>query len=60
MNNKETKKTIKNTIMLFLMTFAKIIFPLVTLPYLTRILSPDAYGGVSYVKSCMVYMQLIA
>ena len=48
---------INNTIMLYLMTIAKIIFPLITLPYLTRILSVDSYGVVSFVKSYMVYIQ---
>lgn len=56
---KENKRTIQNTVMLYLMTIAKLIFPLLTLPYLTRILSKDCYGVVSYVKSCMVYMQLL-
>lgn len=50
---------INNTIMLYLMTVAKIIFPLITLPYLTRILSVDNYGVVSFVKSYMVYIQLV-
>lgn len=50
---------INNTIMLYLMTVAKIIFPLITLPYLTRILSVDSYGVVSFVKSYMVYIQLV-
>ena len=45
--------------MLYLMTIAKIIFPLITLPYLTRILSVDNYGVVSFVKSYMVYIQLV-
>ena len=52
-------KVVNNTIMLYVMTIAKLIFPLCTLPYLTRVLSTDAYGFVSYVKSCMTYMQLI-
>lgn len=53
------KKVISNTVMLYLITIAKHIFPLLTLPYLTRILSEESYGFVSYVKSCMTYMQLI-
>lgn len=52
-------KVVNNTIMLYIMTIAKLIFPLCTLPYLTRVLSEEAYGFVSYVKSCMTYMQLI-
>ena len=44
--------------MLYVMNIAKIIFPLITLPYLTRVLSVPAYGVVGYVKAAMAYMQL--
>ena len=44
--------------MLYLMNIAKMIFPLLTLPYLTRVLSIECYGVVSYVKAVMQYMQL--
>ena len=47
-----------NALMLYLMTFAKMVFPLVTLPYLTRILSVENYAVVSYVKAAMVYAQI--
>ena len=52
-------KVVNNTVMLYLMSIAKLIFPLLTMPYLTRILSEEGYGFVAYVKSCMTYMQLI-
>lgn len=52
-------KVATNTIMLYLMTFAKMVFPLLTLPYLTRVLSVDGYAVVAYVKSAMTYMQII-
>ena len=45
--------------MLYIMNIAKLVFPLITLPYLTRVLSVDCYGVVSYVKATMVYAQLI-
>lgn len=54
-----TKNTAKNTALLYLLTCAKFIFPLLTLPYLTRVLTPEGYGAVAYVKSCMSYMQII-
>ena len=41
------------------MNIAKMVFPLITLPYLTRVLSTDGYGIVVYVKSVTSYMQLI-
>lgn len=52
-------KVLKNTIMLYIMNIAKMVFPLLTLPYLTRVLSSDMYGLVSYVKNCMIYIQLL-
>ena len=52
-------RVVNNTVMLYLMSIAKLIFPLLTMPYLTRILSEDGYGFVAYVRSCMTYMQLI-
>lgn len=51
------KKTFFNTIMLYLLAIAKIIFPLITLPYLTRVLSVETYGAVAYVKAIIAYAQ---
>jgi len=45
--------------MLYLMNIAKMVFPLVTLPYLTRVMSVPVYGVVTYVKAVMQYMQLL-
>ena len=55
----ENKKATKNTIMLYLMNIAKMVFPLMTLPYLTRVLTTECYGIVSYVKAVMQYMQIL-
>ena len=54
----KTGKIAQNTIALYAMNIAKMIMPLVTLPYLTRVLSKDCYGVVAYVKAVMQYMQL--
>lgn len=54
-----TKNTAKNTVLLYMLTIAKMIFPLLTLPYLTRVLSKDSYGVVTYVKSCMTYLHIL-
>lgn len=51
-------KIFKNIIYLYGLSIAKIIFPLLTLPYLTRVLSIDCYGVVAYVKAVMQYMQI--
>lgn len=53
-----SKSIVKNMSMLYIMNIAKIVLPLVTLPYLTRVLSKDCYGVVSYVKAVMQYMQI--
>lgn len=53
------KNILKNTVMLYGLTAAKIVFPLLTLPYLTRVLSTETYGVVAYVKNVMQYMQII-
>ena len=50
---------VKNSSMLFLMNLAKMAFPLVTLPYLTRALTAQAYGMAAYVKAVMGYMQIL-
>lgn len=52
------KNILKNIIMLYGLSIAKIVFPLLTLPYLTRVLSVDTYGVVSYVKTIMTYLQI--
>lgn len=52
-------KIFKNTFMLMLFNIAKIVFPFLTLPYLTRVLTAETYGTVAYVKTVMSYMQII-
>ena len=49
---------IKNSSMLYLLSIAKMVLPLITFPYLTRILSVDGYATVVYVKSFMLYFQI--
>lgn len=50
---------LKNTASLYLMNIVKLVFPLLTLPYLTRTLSTETYGVVIYVKALIVYVQLV-
>lgn len=51
-------KILNNTIMLMIFNIAKILFPFITLPYLTRVLTTNTYGVVTYVKTVMTYMQI--
>lgn len=53
----KNQKTLANIISLYGLSIAQIVFPLLTLPYLTRVLSVDCYGIVAYVKAVMQYMQ---
>lgn len=50
---------LKNSIMLYLMTFAKYLFPLLLFPYLTRILMSEYYGIVTYMTSIVNYISMI-
>lgn len=52
------RNILTNSFWLLLFQFFKIIFPIITLPYLTRIMTTEAYGVVSYTKTIMTYMQL--
>ena len=58
-NMAKNNKIIKNTTWLMIFYIAKMVFPFITLPYLTRILSTNTYGTVAYVKTVMTYMQII-
>lgn len=47
------KKLAKNTLLLYLLQAAKYFFPLMTVPYLTRVLGPDVYAVRAYVMAAM-------
>ena len=56
----KSNRIVKNTAMLYIMNIAKLIFPLLTMPYLTRVLSTEANAVYTYVKnSVMTYVQLV-
>lgn len=58
--NREQKKTlINNTIMMYVLSIAKLVIPLVSLPYLTRVLSVECYGSVAFVKNIVTYFQIL-
>ena len=59
MDNKRGKTIATKTSMLMILNIAKLVFPFITLPYLTRVLSTDCYGVVAYVKAIMNYMQVV-
>lgn len=53
------KKLVVNTLYLYILSLVRMIFPLLTLPYLTRVLTVETYGVVVYIKSYMSYVQMI-
>lgn len=59
MQDSQNGRLARNTIMLYVMTIGKYVLPLITLPYLTRILTPEYYGVVTYMTSTMNYFQVL-
>ncbi|MDD7449022.1 MAG: oligosaccharide flippase family protein [Prevotellaceae bacterium] len=57
MANKNT--LLKNTIYLYVMTFSSYFFSLITLPYETRILGPEAFGLLGFASAFYMYFYLI-
>lgn len=56
---KVKRNIINNILSLYGFSIAKILLPLAILPYLTRVLSVESYGMVSYSKTVIGYMQII-
>lgn len=49
---------LKNTVMLYILTFSNYFFSFITVPYQTRILGPEVYGEIGFAQALMVYIQL--
>lgn len=49
-----------NVLMNMLLTSSQVLFPLVTLPYVTRVLSTYGTGAVAFVQSVLTYFSLAA
>ena len=58
-DNQKQKKLFKNTIFLYILTFSTQLLSLITVPYLTRVLGPAAYGRLGVALSLMAYAQLV-
>jgi PST family polysaccharide transporter len=56
---KEIKTLYNNTVMLYILQISRYIFPLLTFPYLTRVLQPENYGIMTFANGVMVYFQLL-
>ena len=57
--NKSLKKNIQNGIWLYLLQFFNFVVPLLTLPYITRILGSGAYGVFSIAINIISYLQVL-
>lgn len=52
-------KLLKNTFLLFSMQISGYLFPLISFPYLSRVLGAEYYGVVVFVNAFMVYFQIL-
>lgn len=52
------RSLLKNTTMLYILTFSNYFLGLVTVPYLTRVLGPSVYGNVGVGQAFSTYIQL--
>lgn len=58
-NAPNRKLFFRNTFFQYLLQGAQYIFPLITIPYLTRVLGPDVYAVRAYVFAAMAFLQTI-
>lgn len=59
MTEKKKKILLKNTIMLYILTFSNYFFNFITVPYQTRILGPEIYGKLGFALAFITYFQLV-
>lgn len=58
-NNKERKTLVENLFSLSLLKLASYIFPLITIPYLTKTIGILKYGEISFASAIMIYFQTV-
>ncbi len=59
MKNRNKKKLLENTIMLYILTFSSYFFNFVTIPYQTRVLGPEIFGKVGFALAFATYFKLL-
>lgn len=58
-NNKNARAVMSNFIYLTLLKGISFIFPLITLPYLAKVLGPDKFGAIAFATSIIVIIETI-
>ncbi len=58
MKDKKNTVLLKNTVMLYILTFSNYLFSLITVPYQTRILGTEIYGKLGFALAFSTYIQL--
>lgn len=59
MTDSSKRRLLKNTFFLYILTFSSQVLALITIPYQTRVLSPETYGVVGVAISVMTFMSLV-
>jgi polysaccharide transporter, PST family len=57
--SRDNRKLFKNAVSLYMLQGISYIFPLITIPYLVRILGTDTFGLLSFAGSLLAYFQMI-
>lgn len=58
-NNEDYKRITGNIISLFSLQGVNYLLPLITFPYLTRVLGPEKYGLIAFAAAFIVYFQIL-
>lgn len=59
-SNKDNKVVVQNFAYLGLLQVAGYVFPLITMPYLARVIGVDGFGKIAFASAVMVWVQTIA
>ena len=57
--DKSVKLVIKNSIYIYILNFFSTIIPIITIPYITRVLGPEGYGKFSLAFNIITYFSVL-